>query len=782
MLTVTMRTKRTPRTPRTKGAVPFVASLAAVVATSGLLGAAGFAFPGVAGATKTPGSRSVTITPATSEFAARPSISQHTVVSTRTWTHTLFDTGAPIAESSPTVANLSGGPAVVVGDRSGKLYAFNLATGNPVPGWPVTVPGAAPIDSTPSVARLGGNTLDSVFIGSGNAADPSVGGYQGFGPGGNLLWYTRVSDPPMDASPAQAVQASLSVGNLQGVTSVAAGSLDQEGYALNAANGSPLTGWPFFDSDSVFSTAAIADLYGTGHNDIVEGGAQTAGYAYGQTYTSGGHVRILNSSGALVCSYNTTETVDSSPAVAKFLPGATMGIVVGTGNYYPNTTDSNKVLALNTNCQLAWSTTLDGATESSPALADVLGNGQLQVVQGSDTGTGGSLWVLDAATGNPIWHVPVIGRVIGSVTTADLSGMGYQDVLVPTIHGVEVLDGRSGSEVAVLGKYWGFQNSPLVTENPNGTIGVTVAGYNGYNQGVIAHYEIASTNGSSVNQPGAWPMFHLDPQLNADASLPSLSPTCKIPAAALQGYHIVGSDGGVFSFGETPFCGSAGDLRLNAPIVGAASGGAAGGYWLVASDGGVFSFGGAQFFASMGGRPLNAPIVGIAATPSGNGYWLVASDGGVFSFGGAQFFGSMGGRPLNAPIVGIAANFDGLGYRIVARDGGVFSFGDARYFGSMGGRPLNAPIVGMVNSVSTGGYWLVASDGGVFSFGGAQFFGSMGGRPLNAPIVGIAAVANGRGYRLIASDGGIFCFGDAQFFGSMGGRPLNAPIVSAISS
>ena len=39
------------------------------------------------------------------------------------------------------------------------------------------------------------------------------------------------------------------------------------------------------------------------------------------------------------------------------------------------------------------------------------------------------------------------------------------------------------------------------------------------------------------------------------------------------------------------------------------------GYWLVASDGGIFSFGDAGFSGSEGGEPLNQPIVGMAASP-----------------------------------------------------------------------------------------------------------------------------------------------------------------------
>ncbi len=67
------------------------------------------------------------------------------------------------------------------------------------------------------------------------------------------------------------------------------------------------------------------------------------------------------------------------------------------------------------------------------------------------------------------------------------------------------------------------------------------------------------------------------------------------------------------------------------------------GYWLLASDGGIFSYGDATFFGSMGGKPLNQPMVGMKMTADGGGYWTMASDGGVFSFGDASFLGSMGG-------------------------------------------------------------------------------------------------------------------------------------------
>ena len=170
---------------------------------------------------------------------------------------------------------------------------------------------------------------------------------------------------------------------------------------------------------------------------------------------------------------------------------------------------------------------------------------------------------------------------------------------------------------------------------------------------------------------------------------------CNAPSGAPHGYYLTASDGGVFTFGNVPFCGSTGAIGLNKPVVGMAATHDAGGYWLVASDGGIFSFGDAAFYGSTGAIHLNQPIVGMAATPDGKGYWLVAADGGIFSFGDAAFYGSTGAIHLNQPIVGMAATPDGKGYWLVASDGGIFSFGDAAFYGSTGAIHLNQPIVGM---------------------------------------------------------------------------------------
>jgi len=120
-----------------------------------------------------------------------------------------------------------------------------------------------------------------------------------------------------------------------------------------------------------------------------------------------------------------------------------------------------------------------------------------------------------------------------------------------------------------------------------------------------------------------------------------------------EGYRTVGSDGGVFAFGQDLFYGSAVGRLPDA--VGGADTPSGKGYWLVAADGDVAAYGDAQTYGSLSGDRLDRPIVGMAATPDGKGYWLVAADGGVFAFGDAQFHGSTGGIKLAKPIVGILA-------------------------------------------------------------------------------------------------------------------------------
>ncbi|MCP3856205.1 MAG: serine protease [Actinomycetia bacterium] len=138
-------------------------------------------------------------------------------------------------------------------------------------------------------------------------------------------------------------------------------------------------------------------------------------------------------------------------------------------------------------------------------------------------------------------------------------------------------------------------------------------------------------------------------------------------------------------------------LELNGPIIDGAATPTGLGYYLVGSDGGVFTFGDARFAGSMGGHPLNQPIISLVPDPDGNGYWLVASDGGVFAFN-APFRGSLGSLTLNKPIVGMVPH--GNGYLMVGSDGGAFNFSDLPFYGSTGGKPPEHAVFAIASSTT----------------------------------------------------------------------------------
>jgi hypothetical protein len=265
-----------------------------------------------------------------------------------------------------------------------------------------------------------------------------------------------------------------------------------------------------------------------------------------------------------------------------------------------------------------------------------------------------------------------------------------------------------------------------------------------------------------------------------DSNYKVSSNPCQSFSTGVVGYRIEGGDGGIFAFGS-PFRGSVpymGITQLH-NFVGMAT--TTNGYWLVQSNGGVFTFGAAQYYGSVPGMGVTiGNAVGIAATADGRGYWIATSDGNVYPFGDAVAHGTLPGLGIQVnDIVGIASHESG-GYWLVGRDGGVFAFGSAHFYGSALGETLGAPVVGMTPSADGAGYWLAGKDGGVFAFGDAPFHGSCPGAASGChgvdDVVGIASADNG-GYWLAAQNGAVYSFGDAQYLGSEAGSVLEDPIV-----
>jgi hypothetical protein len=259
---------------------------------------------------------------------------------------------------------------------------------------------------------------------------------------------------------------------------------------------------------------------------------------------------------------------------------------------------------------------------------------------------------------------------------------------------------------------------------------------------------------------------------------------------APRGYWLVGSDGGIFSFGAAAFHGSMGGVALQRPVVGITPTLTRGGYWLVASDGGIFSFGDARFYGSIPGvglspagsglpHSLAAPIVGMVPSVNRRGYFMVASDGGVFAFGDAKFEGSCPGiGSCSGRAVAVMPDGTGNGYWLVTNTGGVYSFGDAPFYGAT--RTQSTPVVNAAATPDGMGYWLLFANGVVASYGDATNFGSPTGyvnsyNPANA----IFPTADGKGYWVASTRGDVFAYGNAPYLGSMAGTALNGGIIAA---
>ncbi len=429
--------------------------------------------------------------------------------------------------------------------------------------------------------------------------------------------------------------------------------------------------------------------------------------------------------------------------VEKITPSGTMSIVAGQADTIgaPNcTSSSTQPYAITCTPTPATSAYLD-----IPEAVAVDSKGDIFI---ADTGnhvveeinsTTGDLSVIagvPGASGAPTVG-PATQSALGDPTGLALDANGNLYIADPSNNVVEEINSTTG-DLSVIAGVPGASGAPtpgLATASKLNSPGVlAISGHNLYiadtNNNFVEKVDLATATLSIFAGTGTAPA----PTTTTAPTVTTTTTRTSVASAPTTGYQLVAADGGVFSFGDASFYGSAATTRLNARVVDMARTPTGKGYWLVAADGGVFSFGDASFYGSAANIRLNQPVVGMAVDSATGGYWLVAADGGVFSFN-APFYGSKGGGHLTSAIVGIAATPDGGGYWITTADGQVLGFGDAAYHGDMAGKPLNQPIVGIASTPTGKGYWLVAADGGVFSFD-APFSGSAANIRLNQPVVG----------------------------------------------
>ncbi len=467
---------------------------------------------------------------------------------------------------------------------------------------------------------------------------------------------------------------------------------------------------------------------------------------------------------------------------------------------------------------VAWTQTADGSLDSAPIVVggNVYVAGSSGLVASFNESTGAETWSANAGS-------PIVGpdenngsdELTGLGAGDDLLVVPASDTLVafgaPTSPGAPIIGTATPGDESATVSFTGPASdggSPVTDFTVTASDLTNPADGDQTVSGPSSPLTVSGLTGDSysftvtaTNVAGTGPPSSPSNAMNPVVPSPPVTPTPPTPPPtptptptptpqAQHGYWLVGSDGGIFTFGSARFYGSTGAMTLQRPVVGITPTGNDAGYWLVASDGGIFAFGNARFYGSIPGlglepagstgpKRLNAPIVGMVPTADGGGYFMVASDGGVFTFGDAKFEGSCPGiGGCSGVAVAVVPDASGNGYWVVTATGHVYAFGDAVYRGAPG--PQSVPVTSAVRTTDGGGYWILFSNGVVDAYGDAVNMGgpvgSVGG---SDPATTTFTTSDGGGYWVASTDGQVFPYGDAPNDGGMFGVHLNGSIIAA---
>lgn len=435
--------------------------------------------------------------------------------------------GGQVIESSPIFADIDGDnrEEIIVGTT-----ASGATSGN---SWLVAVNDdgsilwqmqtLAPINSSPAAADLDNDGDMEIVVSVGGDVGDLLhdGGVMAFnGTDGTLLWKFESYDQNVDGC-TDGVFSSPALGDVDGDgdLEIAFGGWDRRIYLIDH-NGQKI--WEYDNWDSIWSTPAMADL-----RPDVEGleiiiGADITGNSHitPPTY-DGGYLYVFDKNGNVLVKNWIDETIYSSPAIGDINNDGYLEIVVGTGWYWwaqgNPTTLAVYAWDRNGNLLPGWPVATDFPGFSSPALADLDNDGDLEIIVGSGDLEHGKVyaWHHD---GSPVAGWPVTPRngmgtnhfIRSSPTVADYDGDGELEILFAMLWDIQVY-GRNGSLEEILPTTFSLFGSPAIGYiDHDGTLEISIGGSDYFNpsHGYLYVWEA----GPSTDNDLPWPMFHQNAQ------------------------------------------------------------------------------------------------------------------------------------------------------------------------------------------------------------------------------------------------------------------------------